>query len=300
MHVQLRIAPAGRARARRAARSDSRPARSACRLHSAVTIASISSSSRRVCGGSSSSERPSTSCASRLASRDVVERDLDVLDRSGRRCWTVLTGPLVLVQAERWRGSASDTSCDRAACASVRPRKRQLVARRDSRPQTGFKSRCALRCSAGSRRARSCAQQPFERLRLALHRGGWPASARGLRSPSAPGSGSTAPRRSRCAVVVRKIITGPSTRYSCVSKLARRRVFAGRSDRQLAFRLATASAHRRPRCALLFDDGQHLVLEIGLAHVEERLPGHRGVLHALLLRHEGQHRIHQRTLARRR
>jgi hypothetical protein len=49
-------------------------------LHSAVTIWSTNSNSRRVCGGSSSSERPSTSAVKRIRNGDVTERDLDVLD----------------------------------------------------------------------------------------------------------------------------------------------------------------------------------------------------------------------------
>ncbi len=41
------------------------------------------------------------------------------------------------------------------------------------------------------------------------------------------------------------------------------------------------------------------MLEIFLAHVEERLPGHRRVALALFFRHKVEHRFHQRTLARR-
>ena len=37
------------------------------------------------------------------------------------------------------------------------------------------------------------------------------------------------------------------------------------------------------------------MLQVRLAHVEERLARHRRVLHPLLLRHEGQHRLHERA-----
>ena len=41
------------------------------------------------------------------------------------------------------------------------------------------------------------------------------------------------------------------------------------------------------------------MFEVGFSHVEQALPRHRRVLHLLLIRHKRQHRIHQRTLARR-
>ena len=49
--------------------------------------------------------------------------------------------------------------------------------------------------------------------------------------------------------------------------------------------------------SLLFDDGQYLILEVGLAHVEERLPGHRGVLNPLLVGQEREYRLHERAFA---
>ena len=52
--------------------------------------------------------------------------------------------------------------------------------------------------------------------------------------------------------------------------------------------------------SLLFRDGEDLVLEIFLAHVEQCLPGHGRVVFALFFRYEVEHRFHQRTLARRR
>ena len=66
------------------------------------TMSSISSSRRRVCGGSSSSERPSTSCARRLASLDVVERRL--------RCrrWSCLDASAVLTGRWYWCSSAME------------------------------------------------------------------------------------------------------------------------------------------------------------------------------------------------
>ena len=51
-------------------------------------------------------------------------------------------------------------------------------------------------------------------------------------------------------------------------------------------------------CALFLHDGEYLVLQIRLAHVEERLAGHGGVLHPLLFGQEREHRLHQRAFAR--
>ena len=71
-------------------------------------------------------------------------------------------------------------------------------------------------------------------------------------------------------------------------------VLAGAGDGQLAFRLQQLQGIRRILRAFLFRDSQYLVFEVGLAHVEQALPGHGRVLHPLFFRHQVQHRIHQR------
>jgi hypothetical protein len=81
--------------------------------------------------------------------------------------------------------------------------------------------------------------------------------------------------------------------------LAAHRVFAGRGDIQLAFRLQQLQRIAGAFRALLLRDGQDLVLEIFLPHVKQRLPGHRRVAFPLFFRHEVEHRFHQRTFARR-
>jgi hypothetical protein len=81
---------------------------------------------------------------------------------------------------------------------------------------------------------------------------------------------------------------------------ARLRVLARRGDRELALALQELERVARALRALLLDDRQDLVREVVLAHVEERLPGHRRVLDPLLVGEEGEHRLHERGLARRR
>ena len=76
------------------------------------------------------------------------------------------------------------------------------------------------------------------------------------------------------------------------------RVFAGAGDGQHTFRLQQFQRIGRVMRALLLHDGQHLVLEVGFAHVKERLAGHGGVLNALFFGQEREHSLHQRTLAR--
>ena len=83
-------------------------------------------------------------------------------------------------------------------------------------------------------------------------------------------------------------------------QIAGGRVFSGAGNGQLAFRLQELQGVAGAARTLLLDDGENLVLEIRLAHVEKALPGHRRILDPLLLRHEGQHRIHQAGFARRR
>jgi hypothetical protein len=80
----------------------------------------------------------------------------------------------------------------------------------------------------------------------------------------------------------------------------RRRVLAGRRDGELALGLEELERVARPLGPLLLDDGQHLVPQVALAHVEERLTGHRRVLHPLLVGDEGQDGVHERRLPGRR
>ena len=76
------------------------------------------------------------------------------------------------------------------------------------------------------------------------------------------------------------------------------RVLARRGDRELAFGLEELQGVGGPLGALLLGDGQDLVGEIRLAHVEEALPRHRRVGHPLLLGHQIENRVHQGGLAR--
>ena len=80
-------------------------------------------------------------------------------------------------------------------------------------------------------------------------------------------------------------------------ELARLWVFPRRRDGELALRLQQLQRVAGARRAFFFDDGEHLVLELHVAHVEERLPGHRRVLHLVFLGHEGEHRFHQRRFS---
>ena len=76
------------------------------------------------------------------------------------------------------------------------------------------------------------------------------------------------------------------------------RVLAGRGDGQLTFGLEELQGVGGPLGTLLFGDGEYLVGQIGLPHVEEALAGHRRVGHPLLGRHQLENRIEQRGLAR--
>ena len=78
-------------------------------------------------------------------------------------------------------------------------------------------------------------------------------------------------------------------------QLAGGRILSGRRDGQHALALQQLQRISRPQRALFFHDGEHLVLEIHLAHVEQRLARHGRVLHAFLFGNEGEHRIHQRA-----
>ena len=75
------------------------------------------------------------------------------------------------------------------------------------------------------------------------------------------------------------------------------RVLAGRGDGEPALALQELEGVARALGAFLLGDGQDLVLELGGAHVKERLAGHRRVLDALLVRDQRQDRLHERRLA---
>ena len=102
------------------------------------------------------------------------------------------------------------------------------------------------------------------------------------------------------AVEARKIITGPSTRYSFVTSRPGAGVLAGGGDRDLAFALEELQGVAGPLRSFLFDDGQDLVLEVLPFEVEERVLGEGRVLLAVLLRDEGEDGFHQGRLAGRR
>ena len=80
-------------------------------------------------------------------------------------------------------------------------------------------------------------------------------------------------------------------------QLPRRRVLAGRGDRQRALALQQLQRIRRLPHAFFLGDGEDLVLEVAFADVEQALPGHRAVVHALAFRHQRQQRVHERALA---
>ncbi len=83
-------------------------------------------------------------------------------------------------------------------------------------------------------------------------------------------------------------------------ELARRRIFAGGCDREHAFALQQLQRIGGTLRAFLFDDREDFVFEIRFAHVEQRLPRHGRVLHALFFGHQGEHRFHQRRFPGRR
>ena len=74
-------------------------------------------------------------------------------------------------------------------------------------------------------------------------------------------------------------------------------VFARARDCQFPLGLQQFQGIACPARAFFFDNGQYLVLEIGLAHVKETLPGHSRVFHPLLNRYQRQHRVHERGFA---
>jgi hypothetical protein len=80
-------------------------------------------------------------------------------------------------------------------------------------------------------------------------------------------------------------------------QLAGGRILAGGRNRQLALGLQQLQRVGGARGALFLGDGENLVPQILLAHVEERLSGHCRVLHLLLLGNKSQHRVHQRRIA---
>jgi hypothetical protein len=135
-------------------------------------------------------------------------------------------------------------------------------------------------------------EQPFERLRLALH----PVDRAGLLAFFIDGEDQTAVQQLLVQLDRRRRQEDHHRAFDAVlvrDMTARFRVFAGRGDGQHALGLQQLQRVGRRVRTLLFDDGEHLVLEVGLAHVEERLPGHGGVLHPMLLGQERQNRLHQ-------
>lgn len=76
-------------------------------------------------------------------------------------------------------------------------------------------------------------------------------------------------------------------------------IFAGRGDDEHPFGLEEFQGIGRPARAFFLGEGEDLVLEIGLAEVEETLAGHCRVGDAHLFGHHLKHRFHQRRFARR-
>ena len=83
-------------------------------------------------------------------------------------------------------------------------------------------------------------------------------------------------------------------------QLPRRIILARRGNRNLPLRLQQLQRIRRIAGPFFFRNRQYLMLEIGLAHVKQRLPRQGRVLHPLFFGHQTQNRLHQRRLARRR
>ena len=102
---------------------------------------------------------------------------------------------------------------------------------------------------------------------------------------------------SSIAVVVRKIVTGPSTWYSCVTRRPVCGSLPVEAIDELALALQELQGVARTLGALLLGDREHLVLQVRLAHVEERLARSSPSTDPLLLGHESEHRLHQRRLA---
>ncbi len=101
------------------------------------------------------------------------------------------------------------------------------------------------------------------------------------------------------AVVVRMIITGPSTPVFLRHHPPRLRVLARAGDGQFAFALQELQRVAGPFRPFLLHNRQHLVFQVGVTEVIQALPGHGRILDALLLRHERKDGVHQRGFARR-
>ena len=123
--------------------------------------------SRRVCGGSSSSERPEHLVGEAVGDGDVVARHLDVLDRAGRCASTVLIG--------RWYWCSSAIARISVRYFMWSRRVRVRVSRKVSSRAKGLATSSGLQQPlrvavelAGPRRGLVRGEQAFERLALAL------------------------------------------------------------------------------------------------------------------------------------
>ena len=74
-------------------------------------------------------------------------------------------------------------------------------------------------------------------------------------------------------------------------------VFFGAGESQFAFALQEFERIAGLRHSLFLGDGQNLVLEVGTAHVVQRLAREGRVFYLVFGRHEGEHRVHERRLA---
>ena len=133
--------------------------------HAWLTISSISKSKRRVCGGSSSSERPSTSCARRLAVA-ISSSVASMYSSAWPLCVDGLPWPLILVQ-ER------DGADEREVLHVIAPRARAAVeegqlARVGIHHQHGLQEPLRVAMHAEDFFALVPGQQPFDGLRFAL------------------------------------------------------------------------------------------------------------------------------------
>ena len=75
---------------------------------------------------------------------------------------------------------------------------------------------------------------------------------------------------------------------------ARAGILARAGDGQRPFALQQFQGVACPLRSLFLDNRQYLVLQVRLAHVEERLAGHGRILDLILRRHKGQDGIHER------
>ena len=88
------------------------------------------------------------------------------------------------------------------------------------------------------------------------------------------------------AVVVRSDHHRPLDVILLGAELAGGRILGGRGDRQLALALQELQRVAGSVRPFFLGDGEQLVLQVPLAHVEQALSGHRRVDDAILFRHE--------------